>query len=163
MESIIIVFVVAVLSGCSSSNTDSGKFLLKAMQDGMAEVRLCQLALQHSQNDDVKRFAQRMIQDHTRTDQEISQLASRKGITLPQDVSEKQKLTYDALSKLSGASFDKEFMDHNVSDHEGDVKDFEEQIQKGTDQDIKAFAARTLPMLQTHLQLSKEVDGKVKS
>lgn len=154
---------VVVLSGCSSANTDSGKFLSEAMQDGVAEIHVCQLALQRSQNDDVKRFAERMIADHTRADQEISQLASKKGVGLPQDVSEKQKLTYEALSKLSGAAFDKEFMSHNVSDHEGDIEDFEEQSQKGTDPDVKALAAKTLPMLQTHLQLSKEVNDKVKS
>jgi putative membrane protein len=153
----------AAFSGCSSSNTDSSKFLSKALQDGLAEIHVCQLALQRTGSDDVRRFAERMIQDHTRTDQEITQLASRKGVQLPQDVSEKQKLTYDALSKLSGASLDKEFMDHNVSDHEGDVKDFQEQVEKGTDADVKAFASKTLQMLEMHLQMSKEVDGKVKS
>jgi putative membrane protein len=78
-------------------------------------------------------------------------------------VSTEQKLTYDKLSAFSSAEFDKEFMSHNVSDHEGDLKDFKEQADRGTDADVKAFAAKTLQMLQTHLELSKQVAAKVKS
>lgn len=159
-----LIFVGALTClSCSSANTDSSKFLSKALQDGKAEIRVCQLALQRSSSNDIKQFAQRMIDDHTRTDQEIQELATRKGVTLPADVSAEQKLTYDKLSALSGAGFDKEFMDHNVSDHEGDVKDFKEQADKGTDADVKAFAEKTLQMLQTHLELSKQVAAKVKA
>jgi putative membrane protein len=129
----------------------------------MAEIRVCQLTLQKTSNNDVKQFAQRMLEDHARTDKEIAELAARKGVSLPQDVSATQKLTYDKLAILNGAAFDKEFMDHNVSDHEGDVKDFKEQVDEGTDADVKAFASKTLQMLQMHLQMSKDVDNKVKS
>lgn len=146
-----------------AADHDSKKFLAESAQDGIAEIRICKLALQKSQNADVKKFAQRMITDHTRMDNEIKALAQKKGLTLPTDPTIKQRLTYDTVSVLSGHLFDREFMSHNVSDHETDVKDFKEQIDQGNDPDVKAFAAQGLKTLQTHLQLSKEVEQKVKA
>ena len=159
---IIVVAGLILMATCSDANKDSSKFLSQAMQDGVAEIQVCQLALKQSQNPDVRSFAQRMIQDHTNADNEISQLATKKGINLETSPSAKQKLTYDALAQLSGAAFDKEFMSHNVSDHTEDIKDFQEQSQSGTDADVKSLAAKTLSMLQTHLQLSNQVKDKVK-
>jgi putative membrane protein len=156
------VLITALLAGCSS-NTDSAKFLGKAEQDSLAEVRVCQLALERSSSDDVKRFARQMIDDHNRVLQQVGQLAAKKRATLPQDVTAEQKETYGKLEALSGAAFDKEFMDHNVSDHKADIKDFAEQAEKGSDPDVKAFASATLPTLQKHLEMSQQVDAAVKS
>lgn len=155
--------VAFALLSCSSSNTDSSKFVKKAMQDSVAEVQICQLAMQRSQNPDVRQFAERMIHDHTQIGDEIKQLAARKSIELPQNIGAEKKLTSEKLERFSGSDFDKDFTNHNVEDHQGDVKDFKEQVGTGTDADVKAFAAKTLPMLQMHLQMSKEVDSKVKS
>jgi putative membrane protein len=154
---------VLAMTNCSSSNTDSSKFMKKAWQDGVAEIQVCQLALQRSQNPDVRQFAERMMRDHIQIDDELKQLAARKNVELPQGIGAEKKLTNEKLALLSGSEFDKQFMEHNVEDHQGDVKDFKEQVDTGTDADVKAFAVKTLAMLQTHLQLSKDVAGKVKS
>jgi putative membrane protein len=71
---------------------------------------------------------------------------------LPPDVNSDQKATMDKLSRLSGAEFDKEYMSDMVKDHEADAKEFENQANKGTDAEIKAFGAKTLPTIQRHLQ-----------
>jgi putative membrane protein len=138
------------------------KFLGEAIQDGRAEVQTCNLALQKSGNPDVKSFAQRMIKDHTATNNKIEALAKSKNIALPEGISVKQKATYELLSKSSGTRFDEAFMDHNVSDHETDVKNFTEQANGATDPDVKAFAAETLKTLKEHLQLARDVRAKVK-
>lgn len=147
----------------SSSNKDSSKFLIKAVQDGVAEIQICELALKQADSADVKKFAQDMITQHGQIDREAAGIAAQKNIALPTEVSAKQKATFEEMKKLSGKSFDKKFMEHNVSDHQNDVKDYKEQMEQGTDADIKAFAAKTLTTLQTHLGYSTEINNKVKS
>jgi putative membrane protein len=80
---------------------------------------------------------------------------------LPTDVSEDQKETYNELAKLSGAEFDKEYVKVMVDDHEKDVDAFQEQADDGDDADTKAFAAKTLPTLKSHLEMIKKIDDKV--
>ncbi len=147
----------------SSSNKDSSKFLIKAAQDGAAEIQICEVALKQAESADVKKFAQDMIKQHGQIDQEAASIAAQKNIVLPTEVSAEQKSTFEEMKKLSGKNFDKKFMEHNVSDHENDVKDYKEQMEQGTDADIKAFAAKTLTTLQTHLGYSTEINNKVKS
>lgn len=136
-------------------------FWTTAARDGMAEVELAQLALKKSQNADVKKFAQTMITDHTKANNELKSLAAKKNITLPTDVSSSQKDTMEDLSGLSGAEFDKEYVDTMVSDHESAVELFEDNTDN-SDADIKAFAAKTLPTLKSHLQMIKDIQSKMK-
>jgi len=102
-----------------------------------------------------------MIEDHSRANDELKAIATRKSIALPPDMNADQKATMDKLSKLSGADFDKEYMADMVKDHEADAKEFENQANKGTDTDFKAFAAKTLPMIQRHLQMARDVANQV--
>jgi putative membrane protein len=151
------------LPGWCASSVDSKKFIVNAMQDGMAEIQLCHLALEKTSDDNVRHFAQQMIVDHHQIDQEIAQLAKRKSVALPKEVSAQQKATYKELAKLSGKEFDKAFMDYNVKDHEKDVQEFKQQAEQGTDAETRAFAAIKLPILSGHLALAKELNEKLKS
>jgi len=141
--------------------TDS-TFVTKAAQGGMAEVKLGQLAEQKAMSPDVKNFGQTMVTDHTKANDELKALASSKGITLPSEIDSKDQATYDRLSKLSGAEFDRAYMKDMVSDHKTDVGEFKRQAVRGADVDLKAWAAKTLPTLEHHLQMAESVDAKVK-
>ncbi|HEV7857401.1 MAG TPA: DUF4142 domain-containing protein [Pyrinomonadaceae bacterium] len=145
-----------VLAGCASG-TDSNKFMTTAAQGGMAEVQLGRLAAERGSSEAVKQFGQHMVMDHSKANQELMQLAQRKNVSLPQEVNSDQKSEADKLSKLSGADFDKEYMGYMVKDHEEDAKEFQEQSNGGTDVDVKAFAARTLPVIQGHLKMAQEI------
>jgi putative membrane protein len=136
--------------------------MTEAAKGGMAEVELGKLAVGKAQNPEVKRFAQQMIADHTRANNELKTLAGKKSVTLPTDVGAEHKATMDKLSKLSGAEFDKEYVRAMVEDHEKDVKEFQTQSATSTDADVKAFAAKTLPTLQSHLTMIKGIQGKMK-
>ena len=156
-----IAFMALVfICGCSSAK-DSAKFAAKAAQGGTAEVEMGRLAAQRGADPAVKEFGQRMITDHTRANAELKTIAGRKNIQLPSELGSEQKSEMDKLSKLSGAEFDKEYMSAMVKDHEEDVKDFETQAKEGTDPDIKAFAAITLPTLQNHLRMSRDTAKNV--
>ncbi|MDX6406531.1 MAG: putative rane protein [Blastocatellia bacterium] len=154
------IMAIALLLACSSAK-DSTKFAANAAQGGMMEVELGRLALQHAGDASVRSFGQRMVTDHTAANAELKGVAARKNIQLPADVSSDQKSMIDKLSKLSGAEFDKEYISDMVKDHETDVKDFQNQASEGSDPDVKAFAGKTLPTLQSHLQMARDTAKKV--
>jgi putative membrane protein len=102
-----------------------------------------------------------MIEDHSRANDELKAIATKKNLALPTDLNSDQKAIKDKLSNLSGADFDKQYMEDMVKDHEADAREFETQANKGTDADIKAFAAKTLPMIQRHLQMARDTLNQV--
>lgn len=137
-------------------------FWTKAAQGGMAEVELGQLATTKAQNAEVKNFGQKMVTDHSKANTELKALAAKKAMTLPTDVNSSQKSMMEKLKGLSGAEFDKAYVDAMVEDHETDVKLFEAQAKDDSDADLKAFAAKTLPTLKSHLEMIKSIQSKMK-
>ena len=127
----------------------------------MAEVELGRLAAQKGHSPDVKRFGERMVTDHSKANDELKQLAVRKGITLPAEPTAQQKQEKERLSKLSGVQFDRENMKLMVEDHDKDVKAFQDETHGAADPDIKSFAAKTLPTLQEHQKMAKDINGKL--
>jgi putative membrane protein len=156
------VFVVAplLILACSSAK-DSAKFAGNAAQGGMEEVELGRIATQRGGDPSVREFGARMVADHSKANAELKSIAAQKGMQLPADMTSDQKSDVDKLSKMSGAEFDKEYMSAMVKDHEQDTKDFETQSKEGTDAEIKAFAGKTLPTLQQHLQMARTAAQKV--
>jgi putative membrane protein len=142
--------------------TADNTFATKAAQGGMAEVELGKLAKDHASSPDVKNFGQRMVDDHSKANDELKEIAGRKNITLPTTLSAKDQATVDRLSKLNGKEFDRAYMRDMVSDHRMDVNEFKHEADRGTDADLKAFAAKTLPTLEEHLKLAESTEAKVK-
>jgi putative membrane protein len=150
-------------SSSSSQLSSADKtFVTKAAQGGMAEVQLGQLATEKAQSDDVKKFGQRMVDDHSKANDQLKSIASQKGVTLPTDLSAKDKAEKDRLSKLSGEQFDKAYMKAMVKDHKTDVAEFQKEANSGKDSDVKNFASQTLPTLQDHLKMAQQ-DAKTVS
>jgi putative membrane protein len=137
------------------------QFAKKAAQGGMAEVKLGKLAQEKGTSDSVKKFGQRMVEDHTKAGDELKRAAAQENINLPQDVSAKDKATYDSLSKLSGAAFDRAYARDMVKDHEEDIAEFNKEASGGKNPAIKDFATQTLPTLQDHLKEAKEMRQNV--
>ena len=151
-----------VTGGTSSSLTgDDKEFIANAGIGGLAEVQMGNLALQKASSPDVKAFAQRMVTDHSKANAELAQLATAKGAALATELDGDPEAALTHLTSLSGAAFDKAYMQHMVSDHEKAVSDFDKASTSATDADVKAWAGKTLPTLQQHLALAKEVARKV--
>jgi putative membrane protein len=140
---------------------DDKEFVSKAGMGGLAEVQMGNLALEKASNAGVKAFAQRMVTDHSKANEELSQLATAKGVALPAELGGEHKAAFEHLSGLSGAEFDKAYMTHMVEDHEKDVAEFDKASTSATDADVKAWAGKTLPTLKEHLQQAKETARKV--
>jgi putative membrane protein len=148
-------------SQAARSAVSDTQFAKKAAQGGMAEVKMGQLAQDRGTSDSVKKFGQRMVEDHTKAGDELKKAASQENITLPDDVSAKDKVTYDSLSKLSGAAFDRAYARDMVKDHEEDVADFNKEASGGQKPALKDFASQTLPTLRDHLKQAKEMRQNV--
>ena len=132
-------------------------FIKKAAQGGMAEVELGQLAVQKASSDQVKQFGQRMVDDHTKANDQLKQVAQQKNVTLPTEPSAKDKATKARLEKLSGTDFDKAYMSDMVKDHKKDVAEFERESKSGKDDAVKSFAEQTLPTLREHLSQAQQI------
>ncbi len=136
-------------------------FAKEAAIGGMVEVELGNLAKEKASSSDVKQFADRMVTDHSKANDELKQWAQQKKVTLPTEPDATHKATKDRLSKLSGDAFDKAYMRDMVSDHVKDVNAFKRQSTSAKDPDLKAWVTKTLPTLEEHLKLAREVNAKV--
>jgi putative membrane protein len=137
------------------------RFMKEAAIGGMAEVEMGRLAAEKASSADVKQFGQRMVTDHGKANDELKSLAQQKNVTLPTELDAQHKATVARLSKLSGAAFDRAYMREMVTDHNKDVSAFKKQSTSASDADLKAWAGKTLPTLQEHQTMAKEINGKL--
>ena len=145
-------------AGAMQSKADDAKFVKDAAVGGMTEVELGKLAQQKASSDGVKQFGQKMIDDHTKAGEELKQVAAKQKINVPESIDSKHQARIDKLSKLSGADFDKAYIKDQLKDHQEDVRAFERESQNGSDPEVKGFAAKTLPTLQEHLSMVKDLN-----
>jgi len=143
----------------ASASADSA-FIHTAAMGGMAEVELGKLAVANATSSDVKLFAQRMVDDHSKANDELKSLAGQKNVKLPAELDAKHKAVQDKLAKQKGAAFDAAYMSEMVSDHNTDVALFQKESKSGKDAEAKAWAAKTLPTLQEHQKMAKEIHAK---
>lgn len=145
--------------GTMAKSADA-KFAMTAAAGGLAEVELGRLALERASSDAVKQYAQRMVDDHTKANQDLMQVASTKGITLPTGPDPKHMALIERLRGRSGADFDRMYVkEAGVKAHQDMEKLFRNETTKGKDADVMAFASRTLPAVQDHLRMARELSG----
>jgi putative membrane protein len=136
-------------------------FLKHAAVGDQAEIELAQMAQQKSSDPAVKRFAARMIKDHSANDDKLVNIAASQHISLPNELPPKQKDAAERLSKLSSSQFDKAYMQLMVQEHTEDVGEFQKEASSAQDPTVQHYAEATLPVLQSHLNEAKQVDQHV--
>jgi putative membrane protein len=132
-------------------------FVKKALQGGMAEVQLGQLTLQKSQNDQVKQFAQRMVDDHTKMGEQMKPVAQQIGVSEPDGISKKDKSTMAKLQGLSGPAYDQAYIKDMVKDHKQDLSEFQTEASSGHDQTVKDAANQGSKIIAEHLQMIQQI------
>ena len=157
------VLASAVVMGLAASPVFAADeaWMMKVAKGGMAEVELGKLASEKGTTDAVKNFGKRMVDDHSKANEELKTLATSKKVTLPADLSPEDKALRDRLTKLSGTSFDQAYIKAMVADHVKDVNAFRTESKSGKDADVKAWAAKTLPTLEDHLKMARDANGVV--
>ena len=149
MSALGLVVLTAVYA--ATSNPDES-FFKKATEGGLAEVELGNLAQKKSEDASVKDFGAMMVKDHTAANDKLKTIADAKGIALPTKPSMHQMATKTKLEVLTGKTFDKSYIKGMVKDHKEDIKEFKNEAASGHDAEAKAYAAATLPTLETHLK-----------
>ena len=165
MTAMIGALAVSGLMGATSDTAISAadsRFATKAAAGGMAEVKLGELAKTNASSSDVKAFGQKMVDDHSKAGDKLKSIAGKHSINLPMSMDSKDQATYDRLSKLHGADFDRAYMQDMVKDHKTDVAEFQKEASSGRNADLKNFASETLPILQEHLRMAQDTAAKVK-
>jgi putative membrane protein len=147
--------------GTAGRDTADATFVREAAASSTAEVEHGELATQNASSADVKQFAKRMVDDHTKANSELKSIASKKQITIPAELTGKHKAMQDKLSKLQGAEFDKAYMAHMVTAHQEAVNLFQREAKSGKDDEVKAWAEKTLPTLQEHLKMARDINAKL--
>jgi len=136
-------------------------FANEAAAGGLTEVALGQLAQQRAGSDAVAQFGQRMVQDHTRANQQLMTLAQQKGIELPQQLPADAQQEHTMLQQLPATEFDRAYMEGMVRDHETTVALFENEARAGQDAELRAFAEQSLPVLREHLQMAEQTRAQI--
>lgn len=150
-------------ASATHTKTADQTFMKDAAQGGVAEVELGQLAQQKAQSQEVKDFGQRMVTDHTKANDQLKQVASQEGVTLPTEPNAKQKAEKARLEKMSGNQFDKAYMNMMLTDHKKDIAEFKREAAHGQNPQVKEFAHSTLPTLEAHLSEAEKIAPKEKA
>jgi len=150
----------AATTGTAVAASDRA-FAREAAVGSMAEVDLGNLAKEKASSSDVKAFADRMVTDHSKANDELKQWALTNNVTLPTALDAKHKATHARLEKLSGAAFDKAYMRDMLSDHKTDVAKFKTESKSAKNGDLKDWAGKTLPTLEDHLKQAQDTASKV--
>ncbi|MCX4065749.1 DUF4142 domain-containing protein [Pseudomonas sp. S1Bt30] len=137
----------------------SNDFVDDAAQSGITEVEAGKLALQKSSSADIKTFAQHMVDDHTKANQQLMALAKKHDLEVPDDAALMDKAK-KAILEMRDESFDKAYANNQVNAHEEAVELFKKEASSSDNAELKAFATEKLPTLEKHLQMAKELQSK---
>jgi putative membrane protein len=148
-------------NGAMSNGMSDKTFVKKAMEGGMAEVKLGQMASEKASSPDVKQFGQKMVDDHSKLNDQMKPIASQMGINPPSDLSGKDKALQSKLEGLSGDQFDKAYMQAMVKDHRKDLSEFQKEASNGKNPQVKDAAQQGAQVIQEHLQMAEQVAQKV--
>lgn len=159
MKQMGLTFALVAGSMSAAFAATSNDFVDKAAQSGITEVEAGKLALQKSSSADVKTFAQHMVDDHTKANQELMALAKKHDLEVPDDAALMDKAK-KAILEMRDESFDKAYANNQVNAHEEAVELFKKESTSSDNAELKAFATEKLPILEKHLQMAKELQSK---
>ena len=138
-------------------SNDDASAMKQVAQANLNEIAAGKKGAEKAQSPDVKSFAQKMVDDHTKMFEDLRALAKTKGVALPQDANMKDLAQMKMIERKSGAEFDKDYMEHMVKDHEKDLKDLENLVAKVKDAQFKAALQKATPKIKEHLELAQRL------
>ena len=144
----------------TSKVAQDSSFLDEASRGGMMMVQLGKIAEKKAHYKMIKDFANMMIDDHSKINDELKSLALKHHLKLPDSLSKATEDKINDLKKLSGRRFEKQYVDMMAEDHQNDVAKFKDESQNAASSEVRQWAAKTLPTLQKHLDKIKEIKKK---
>ena len=159
----ILLFPLAAMAAESAISAQDKTFVQQAAIGGMAEVQEGQLATTQAGSTAVKQFGQQMIDQHTPNNQALATLAKEKGLIVPMTTDAAHMADAAALKNTTGTAFDTAYIAGQVAGHIQMEQVMQTEIQNGSDSDLKAFAEKTLPVVQDHLKMAQQLQTQAKS
>ena len=165
MKSIALTFgalaaLAFMLPVAAQKHTDPA-FLTDAIRGDLGEIKLGQLAEEKGQSEGVRDFGHTLMSDHQKAMKKAADLAKTLGVTAPTDLTPEAQKTYDQLSRLSGAEFDRQFVMHMVMDHQKDIAKYQEESKSSVNPKVADLAEDTLPTLRDHLETAQSLQKKL--
>ena len=148
-------------SRMTGNSSADAAFIKKLARGDLAEVDAGRLASQKSENQGVKNFGQEMVTDHSKNNTELKSVATSNGIQMPETIGKEHAAEKSKLESASGGAFDKQYIAAQVRDHEKTVQLLQHEISQGQDPAVKDFARKTLPVVQHHLAMAKELQSNM--
>ena len=146
--------------GASGMNTGPAvdkAFVKKALEGNIGEIEMGKLALQKSSDDQVKQFAQRMVDDHGKMQDQLKPAAEQIGVKVPDGPSKGQMKSMDKMKALSGDAFDQAYIKDMVKDHKGDDSDFKMEAQSTQNPQLKQLVMQGDQTIESHLQQIEQI------
>jgi putative membrane protein len=146
--------------GASGMNTGPAvdkAFVKKALEGNIGEIEMGKLALQKSNDDQVKQFAQRMVDDHGKMQDQLKPAAEQMGVKVPDGPSKGQMKSMDKMKALSGDAFDQAYIKDMVKDHKGDDSDFKLEAQSTQNPQLKQLVMQSDQTIESHLQQIEQI------
>lgn len=148
-------------SGTVQLNEQDRELIQDIAHANLAEIETGKMALEKSEDPQIKKFAQMMIDDHTKAMKELQNLAQKKGITLPNETDIQHKTIALALQALNGETFNEQYISRvGVGSHERTLGLLQKTQKEAKDQDLKAYATKTIKPVSRHLDQARKLDKK---
>jgi len=138
------------------------KFLDDAIRGNLAEVKMGELAQRRGSSNEVREFGTTLVKDHNAGFQKSAALAQKLGMVAPSEPNAESSRDFDAIAKLSGTEFDRQFTSHMIKDHENDFAAYREEEKDGSAPQIAAYAKEAMPTLQKHLETARSIEKDLK-
>lgn len=135
------------------------EFIRKAAEGNNGEIQLAQMVSQRTQDQQVRAYCDKLINDHTQANQQLRQIAEAKGVEFPNGPASSAEHEMHRLEKKSGADLDRAAIDHWVKDHKKDIKEYDREAKHATDPQVKQYAISTLPTLHDHLNRAESLSS----
>jgi putative membrane protein len=142
-------------------NMTDQQFLINAAQGGLMEVEAARLAQEKASSSEIKEYARKLEQDHTKANEDLKKLAAQKNVDLPTDMGKHAQML-EKVKAASGDDFDKKWMKMQVQHHKKDVSEFQKATNRSMDSDVRNFATAKLPALQEHLNQAQQLEGSTR-
>ena len=137
------------------------EFMTRTASGGLAEVEIGKIAQTRATNAEVRMFAERLVKDHTKVNEELTEIAREVGVKLPDRPMPEHQKHVDHFRDYKGEAFDREFTSHMIKSHEKSIEAFTRATKEAKDTKLRAFATKTLPTLKEHLALARKVESQL--
>ena len=150
------VLCAAPIVWAASMNQADQQFLAMAAKSDMTEAHEGQMAENQAVRTDVRAMAKALVQDHTQSYEELTELATKAGVSIPKGINAGKDPAIRQLVRLKGANFDRQFAREEIAAHRHAIAVFEREAAHGQDPAVKAYASKMVPVLEKHLRLAED-------